>query len=92
MHIWRVRNSIVGVEPLLYYFGLDNDGLDRNTCLNLNVRGSSDYDVVISSDDHEFEEVVNSKPRRRVEVEREALHEREDNASVGYSSEGILFI
>ena len=40
----------------------------------------------------EFEEAVGSKRRMRVEVEREAFNEREDNGGGGQAPQGIFFI
>ena len=70
------ENSVLGRDG--------NDGSDGEYFLEYeSLWNSSDYDIVVSDDDDKFEKAVKSKRRSRVEVQKEILNQRKDNASVG---------
>ena len=62
---------------------------------------SNDYNVIISSEDDEFEEAINSKRIRRRDLERELpglrgvneeeVDEREDDGNIGHPLKGIFY-
>ena len=86
------ENSVVGeAHPLLHYLGLENDGPDGEYLLEVESSWNcSDYDVIISNEDDEFEQVVNSKKRRSAQVEREICHLWEHNKRE-LDNEGISY-